>query len=62
MTVEFMKRGAVGVVSVASNLIPAEVRALVNAAQSQDWKKADELHQNIREFFGIYLLRAIQRL
>jgi 4-hydroxy-tetrahydrodipicolinate synthase len=51
MTVEFMKRGAVGVVSVASNLIPAEVRALVNAAQSQDWKKAEELHQ---KYSGIF--------
>ena len=51
MTVEFMKRGAVGVVSVASNLIPAEVRALVNAAQSHDWKKAEELHQ---KYSGIF--------
>ena len=51
MTVEFMKRGAVGVVSVASNLIPAEVRALVNAAQGKDWKKAEELHQ---KYSGIF--------
>ena len=51
MTVEFMKRGAVGVVSVASNLIPAEVRALVNAAQSKDWEKAEELCQ---KYSGIF--------
>ena len=51
MTVEFMKRGAVGVVSVASNLIPAEVRALVNAAQRKDWEKAEELHQ---KYSGIF--------
>ena len=51
MTVEFMKRGAVGVVSVASNLIPAEVRALVNAAQSKDWKKAEEIHQ---KYSGVF--------
>jgi 4-hydroxy-tetrahydrodipicolinate synthase len=43
MTVEFMKRGAVGVVSVASNLIPAEVKALVDAGGKKDWKKAEEL-------------------
>ncbi len=43
MTVEFMKRGAVGVVSVASNLIPAEVKALVDAGRKKDWKKAEEL-------------------
>ena len=51
MTVEFMKRGAVGVVSVASNLIPAEVKSLVQAAQNQDWKKAEELHQ---KYAGIF--------
>jgi 4-hydroxy-tetrahydrodipicolinate synthase len=51
MTLEFMRRGAVGVVSVASNLIPAEVKALVNAAQSKEWKKAEELHQ---KYSGIF--------
>jgi len=51
MTVEFMKRGAVGVVSVASNLIPAEVKALVDAAARKDWKKADELHQ---KYAGVF--------
>ncbi len=51
MTVEFMRRGAVGVVSVASNLMPAEVRALVQAAQSQNWEKAEELHQ---KYAGIF--------
>lgn len=51
MTVEFMKRSAVGVVSVASNLIPAEVKALVDAAARKDWKKADELHQ---KYVGVF--------
>jgi len=51
MTVEFMKRSAVGVVSVASNLIPAEVKALVDAASRKDWKKAEELHQ---KYAGVF--------
>lgn len=51
MTVEFMKRGAVGVVSVASNLMPAEVKDLVQAAQSRDWQKAGELEQ---KYAGIF--------
>ena len=51
MTVEFMKRGAVGVVSVASNLIPAEVKSLVDAALRKDWKKAEELHHKYAEVF-----------
>jgi 4-hydroxy-tetrahydrodipicolinate synthase len=51
MTVEFMKRGAVGVVSVASNLMPAEVKTLVDAAARKDWKKAEELHQ---KYSGVF--------
>jgi len=51
MTVEFMKRSAAGVVSVASNLIPAEVKALVDAAARKDWKKAEELHQRYAGVF-----------
>ena len=51
MTVEFMKRGAVGVVSVASNLIPAEVKALVDAGLKQDWKKAEELDRKYAAVF-----------
>ena len=51
MTVEFMKRGAVGVVSVASNLIPAEVKALVDAGLNKDWKKAEELDRKYAAVF-----------
>jgi len=51
MTVEFMKRGAVGVVSVASNLIPAEVKALVDAGLKKDWKKAEELDRKYAAVF-----------
>ena len=51
LTVEFMKRGAVGVVSVASNLIPAEVKSLVDAARKKDWSKAEELHGKYAEVF-----------
>jgi 4-hydroxy-tetrahydrodipicolinate synthase len=51
MTVEFMKRGALGVVSVASNLIPAEVKSLVDAAGRKDWTKAEELN---RKYAGVF--------
>jgi hypothetical protein len=46
-----MKRGAVGVVSVASNLIPAEVKSLVDAARKRDWTKAEELHGKYASVF-----------
>jgi len=51
MTVEFMKRGALGVVSVASNLIPAEVKSLVDAAGRKDWTRAEELN---RKYAGVF--------
>ena len=51
MTVEFMKRGAVGVVSVASNLIPAEVKALVDAGLRKDWNRAGELDRKYAAVF-----------
>ena len=51
MTVEFMKRSAIGVVSVASNLIPAEVKSLVDAAARKDWKRAEELNQ---KYAGVF--------
>jgi 4-hydroxy-tetrahydrodipicolinate synthase len=43
-TLPFLAVGAVGVVSVASNLFPAEVSALVQAFRSGDVKTAREMH------------------
>src|SRR4029450_2306212 len=51
LTLPFMSVGAVGVVSVASNLFPAEVCALVHAYQSGDVKLAAKLH---RKMFGLF--------
>jgi len=43
--------GAVGVVSVASNLFPAEVSALVQAFRSGDVKTAREMHLRMLPLF-----------
>ena len=51
LTLPFMSVGAVGVVSVASNLFPAEVRALVHAYQSGDVKSAVKLHRKLFPLF-----------
>src|SRR5437899_10523935 len=51
LTLPFMSVGAVGVVSVASNLFPAEVRALVHAYQSGDVKLAENLHRKLFPLF-----------
>jgi 4-hydroxy-tetrahydrodipicolinate synthase len=51
LTLPFMAVGAVGVVSVASNLFPAEVCALVSACESGDLKSAERLHRKLLPLF-----------
>ena len=51
LTLPFMAVGALGVVSVASNLFPAEVCALVQAFRSGDLKTARELHLRLLPIF-----------
>src|SRR5881227_306496 len=47
LTLPFMAVGASGVVSVASNLYPAEVCSLVHACESGDFKSAETLHRKM---------------
>src|SRR5881392_2351360 len=51
LTLPFMAVGAVGVVSVASNLFPAELCALVRACESGDLKSAEQLHRKLLPLF-----------
>src|SRR6266436_7905776 len=51
LTLPFMAVGAVGIVSVASNLFPAEVCALVRACESGDFKSAATLHRKLLPLF-----------
>jgi 4-hydroxy-tetrahydrodipicolinate synthase len=51
LTLPFMAVGAVGVVSVVSNLLPAEVCALVRAFASGDVKRARKLHGKLFALF-----------
>src|SRR5438093_2569041 len=51
LTLPFMSAGAAGVVSVASNLFPAEVCALVRAYESGDVKSAAKLHRRLFPLF-----------
>src|SRR5438270_3513556 len=51
LTLPFMAVGAAGVVSVASNLFPAEVCALVRAFESGDFKSAATLHRKLLPLF-----------
>jgi len=51
LTLPFMAVGAGGVVSVASNLFPSQVCALVRACESGDLKSAATLHQKLLPLF-----------
>jgi 4-hydroxy-tetrahydrodipicolinate synthase len=51
LTLPFIAAGAEGVISVASNVVPAEVVALVNAALAGDAKKAREIHFRLYPLF-----------
>jgi 4-hydroxy-tetrahydrodipicolinate synthase len=51
LTLPFMASGAVGVISVASNIIPAEVQGLVESFLQGDLIKAQELHARYYPLF-----------
>jgi 4-hydroxy-tetrahydrodipicolinate synthase len=51
LTLPFMAVGAAGVVSVASNLFPGEICALVRACESGDLKSAAKLHRKLLPLF-----------
>jgi 4-hydroxy-tetrahydrodipicolinate synthase len=51
LTLPFMAVGAVGVISVATNLFPSQVCALVRACESGDLKSAEKLHRKLLPLF-----------
>jgi 4-hydroxy-tetrahydrodipicolinate synthase len=51
LTLPFMSVGAAGVVSVFSNLFPAELCALVRACESDDFKSAETLQRKMGPLF-----------
>ena len=51
LTLPRMVVGAAGVISVASNVIPAEVAGLVRAALAGDWEQARDLHAQFYPLF-----------
>ncbi|MEI6890792.1 MAG: 4-hydroxy-tetrahydrodipicolinate synthase [Pontiella sp.] len=51
LALPMIKAGGCGVISVASNLIPAEVTALVQAALDGDFETAEALHNKYAQLF-----------
>jgi len=56
LTLPFMSVGAAGVVSVASNLFPEKVCALVRAFQAGDLKTAETLHRELFPLFKVLFI------
>ena len=52
LTIEFMKRGAVGLVSVASNIIPQTISDLVRHMNAGEVEKAQAIHDQHEELMN----------
>ncbi len=55
LTLPFMIVGAVGVVSVASNIIPAQISQMVQHALKGDWAAAQKLHHQYYPLLAAFL-------
>jgi len=58
MTIKFMKEGAVGVISVASHLVGPQIHQMIDAFDSGDIKKAEEINQQLQEIFKVIFITA----
>ncbi len=50
-TLEIIRLGGVGVISVASNIVPDRVVGLVEAARRGDWERAERIHSELLPLF-----------
>lgn len=55
LTLDFMKAGAVGVVSVASNLIPGAISELADSGLKSEWGTAEAVHNKYSGLFSDFL-------
>ena len=56
LTLAFIASGAEGVISVASNLVPAEISKMVHLALSNDFAKASKIHARLYPLFKALFL------
>jgi 4-hydroxy-tetrahydrodipicolinate synthase len=53
ITLEVMKMGGDGLISVAANIMPKEVSTIVELSIKKDYKKAEELDKKLQPFFKV---------
>lgn len=58
LTLPFMSVGGKGVISVASNIIPTEVKALVDAAAAGDYARAEAMHRKYYDAFTGFFIES----
>lgn len=58
MTLEFMKKGAVGVISVASHIVGPQIKKMIAAFDAGDLKKAEAINQKLDEIFRVLFITA----
>jgi 4-hydroxy-tetrahydrodipicolinate synthase len=56
LTVPFMREGAIGVISVASNLIPHEIKSMVDTALAGHYPEAEAINAKHAELFDALFL------
>jgi 4-hydroxy-tetrahydrodipicolinate synthase len=56
LTVPMLAIGAAGVISVASNVVPAEMKMLTDSALMDDWVQARNLHKRLSGLFRALFL------
>ena len=55
-TLPLMAIGGKGVISVASNVVPADMSALVDAIESKDMDRAKALHKKMSRLFDVLFI------
>jgi 4-hydroxy-tetrahydrodipicolinate synthase len=58
LTLPFMSVGAKGVISVASNVIPAEVKKMVDFANNNDFQSATAVHERFYPLFNTLFIES----
>jgi 4-hydroxy-tetrahydrodipicolinate synthase len=53
---ESMRHGAHGVVSVAANVVPKQMRALCMAALQHDWDRASQVNSRLKTLFDVLMI------
>ncbi len=58
LTLELIRAGGKGVISVASNIAPQRMKALVDAALAEDYPTAEKIDSELKELFDLCFVEA----